>query len=144
MFNRLSVNGFLKLVIGLLASAVIAVLGLGAWNSWDRLQTVNRISAVTEASAYMFTALHNLRLDRTFTIRELNAEAAATANPQAVEARASTIPALKGASDALGRVDFVGQGTTLAFDEAIKKLKRAAGQPPRRQAAQGAAPADRG
>jgi hypothetical protein len=52
MFNRLSVNGLLKLVIGLLASAVIAVLGLGAWNSWDRLQTVNRISAVTDASAY--------------------------------------------------------------------------------------------
>src|SRR4030095_13755043 len=101
MFNRLSVNGLLKLVIGLLASAVIAVLGLGAWNSWDRLQTVNRISAVTEASAYLFTALHNLRLDRTFTARELNAETAAAApNPQAVEARANAVPALKGAFEA--------------------------------------------
>ena len=123
MFNRLSVNGLLKLVIGLLASAVIAVLGLGAWNSWDRLQTVNRIAAVTEASAYMFTALHNLRLDRTFTGRELNAETTAAApNPQAVEARANAVPALKGAFDALERVDFVGQSTLAPFGDAIRKL----------------------
>ena len=44
MLNRLSVNALLKSVIALMAAAVIVMLALGSWDSWRRLQSVNRIT----------------------------------------------------------------------------------------------------
>ena len=60
--NRLSVNVLLKSVIGVLAGAlVIAACRWASWQSWTRLSAVDRIAAAANASADMFTALHNLR-----------------------------------------------------------------------------------
>ena len=47
------------------------MLAAGAWHSWTRLQAVDRIADAAGASADMFTALHNLRLDRTMTPRAI-------------------------------------------------------------------------
>ena len=61
MLDRLSVNAILKSVIAALSAVVVIMLAAGAWNSWSRLQIVNRIAGVADTSAYLFTALHNLR-----------------------------------------------------------------------------------
>ena len=55
--NRLSVNVLLKSVIGVLAGALVVALAAGAWQSWTRLNAVDRIAAAANASADMFTAL---------------------------------------------------------------------------------------
>jgi methyl-accepting chemotaxis protein len=74
MLNRLSVNFILKSVIASLMTIIIVALAAGAWTSWQRLGAVSRIGAVAEATSYMFTALHNLRVDRASTTRDLNAD----------------------------------------------------------------------
>ena len=49
-------------------------VSLDAWDSWGRLQQTNRISAIADASANLFKAMHNLRTDRSTTIRLLNSD----------------------------------------------------------------------
>ena len=94
MFNRLSVNGLLKSVIAVLVAAVTIQLALGAWESWNKLNDANRIVAVTNASDHVFTALHNLRLDRASSLRDIPADRQFTSlTPQLVNARAAEMPA---------------------------------------------------
>ena len=75
MLNRLTVSALLKAVI--LTTAFCVVVGFLAQRleSWGRLQVASRISVVTDASANMFKAMHNLRTDRSTTNRLLNADA---------------------------------------------------------------------
>ncbi len=106
MLNRISVSLLLKSVIGVLALAVIVSLGLAAWSSWTRLASINRIAAVANASAHMFTALHNLRVDRSSTSRDLTSERQFTVmNEQHRKVRAAEMPALNAAVEALRAVD---------------------------------------
>ena len=79
MFDKLSANAILKSVIAVLGAAVVVMLAMGAWNSWTRLAAANRIAAVAEASGHMFTALHNLRVDRSASFRDLMADKQFTA-----------------------------------------------------------------
>jgi prepilin signal peptidase PulO-like enzyme (type II secretory pathway) len=67
MGSRVSVNVLLKSVIAMMGSAVITALMVSAWTSWNRLQLTNQIAIAAEASKYIFTALHNLRIDRNST-----------------------------------------------------------------------------
>ena len=93
MLNRLSVNTLLKSVIALLSAAVVSSLAIGAWTSWTALTTANRIAAVTEASGELFKALHNIRLDRTGTFRDLVGDAVLTAvHPQVRHHREVSMP----------------------------------------------------
>ena len=78
MLDRFSVNAFLKSVIAAFAVAIMVVMALGAWDSWSRLQATNRTASAVEVSLQMFTALANLRLDRTVTTREMLADEAHT------------------------------------------------------------------
>src|SRR3978361_174105 len=106
MLNRISVSLLLKSVIGALALAVIVSLGLAAWSSWTRVATINRIAAVANASAHMFTALHNLRVDRSSTSRDLTGERQFTVmNEQHRKVREAEMPALNAALEALRAVD---------------------------------------
>jgi methyl-accepting chemotaxis protein len=122
--NRLSVNVFLKSVIVVLLCAVGAMLLTGAWGSWQRQQAAARILNVANASSAMFTALHNLRLDRTMTPRALNAESAFTAIPANVaDPRVAMDGALKSAVVELERIDFPGKSAAVgAFGDAVKKV----------------------
>src|ERR1700704_5389705 len=105
MIQRLSVNLLLKSVILTLSAAIVIVLSLGAWNSWQRQATVKRIAGVVETSANFFTALHNLRVDRATTFRELSADRVnAQLPPQLQEVRQIEIPALKAGLAALETV----------------------------------------
>ena len=106
MFNSLSVNALLRSAILSLAAAVVVVLGLGAWQSWSRLQVSARIAHVTEASAFLFTALHNLRLDRSTSVRSLLNEAQSGVSPDLRGFREAEVPALKAGLAALCDVDL--------------------------------------
>ena len=107
MLNRVSVNAILKSVIATLAAAVVVMLALSAWSSWERLAAVKRIAAVADASGYMFTALHNLRVDRASSFRDLRTDKQLSAmTPLLREAREAEMPALKSALVALEAADF--------------------------------------
>jgi methyl-accepting chemotaxis protein len=123
MLSRMSVNAILKSVIATLAAAVVIILALDAWNSWTRLTAVNRIAAVADVSAYMFTAMHNLRVDRASGFRDLNADKQLTSmSPLLREARDAEMPALKSALFALDTIDFPErQAAVNSLAQAIKK-----------------------
>src|SRR5690348_4005123 len=122
--NRLSVNVLLKSVIGLLAGALVIALAAGAFESWTKLKSVDRIAAAANASAQMFTALHNLRLDRAMTARALRGDPVmATLNPDIQSSRNAEMPALKAALDILKTMDFPDRSALLAaFEAEVAKL----------------------
>ena len=74
MLNRLTVSTLLKAVIAITSICVVIALSLTALESWERLKTANRISAIADASADLLKAMHNLRTDRSTTNRMLNTE----------------------------------------------------------------------
>ena len=124
MLARLSVNAILKLVIAALSAAVVIMLAAGAWSSWNRLQVDTRIAGVAATSAHMFTALHNLRSDRSRSVRLLMSDEVVTArDPRIFESRDAETPALKGALATLEALDFPEQqAVTAEFAQRIKKL----------------------
>jgi methyl-accepting chemotaxis protein len=125
MFDKLSANVILKSVIAVLGAAVVIMLAMSAWNSWTRLVAANRIAAVAEASGYMFTALHNLRVDRSASFRDLMADKQFTAmSPILAQSREAEMPALKSAAVALKAVDFPEQASVVSgLEQTIKKLE---------------------
>jgi methyl-accepting chemotaxis protein len=106
MLNRLTVNALLKSAVLSLASAVVIVLALGAWSSWSRLAVANRIANVANASAYLFTGLHNLRLDRSTSVRSLMGDAQNGVSQDLRGFREAEMPALKAGLSALREVDL--------------------------------------
>src|SRR5215472_3227905 len=108
MFNRLTANTLVKSVVAMLAAAVILMLVGNAWSSWQRFVTAGRIAAAAEASGAMFTALDNLRFDRSFTFRGMaGPDRFAGPNRTDLEKfRANDIPAMKSAADMLAKIDF--------------------------------------
>jgi methyl-accepting chemotaxis protein len=113
MLNRLSVNVLLKSVIAVLGLAVVVMLAMTSWQSWRRLQAVDRIAAATQISGQLFTALHNLRVDRSSTNRELNYDHVQQSHSkQNQEVRGAQMPALKAAIAGLEKVDYPGKATT--------------------------------
>ena len=107
MLDRLSIDALLKSIIATLVAAIIAILGLGAWKSWTTLTAADRIVAVTNASQQVFIALHNLRLDRASSLRDIAADRQFTVlNPKIQNSRAVGIPALTAALTALDAIHF--------------------------------------
>ncbi|HEY4139772.1 MAG TPA: methyl-accepting chemotaxis protein [Pseudolabrys sp.] len=124
MLNRLSVNVLLNSVVAVLAAAVVVMLSIGAWDSVKRLNTVSRIASVTEASGYLFTALHNIRFDRSSTTRDMNAEQPSSSLvPAHAKTRDIEITALKSGLAVIQAMDFPGQKEAAEkLDQGIKKL----------------------
>ena len=124
MLNKVSINAFLKSVIVTMAAAVMIVLSISAWSSWTRLAAVNRIAAVAETSGYLFTALHNLRVDRASSYRDLLSEKQTTELAPLLKAtRSAEMPALKSALTALQTTDFPGKESAISdLSQAITKL----------------------
>ena len=115
MLNRWSVNFLLKTVIAALSAMAVAMLAVGAWGAFGRLEVANQVTALTDASRSVFLALNGLRLDRSFTLRLLAADTpAATDRNQVEKARASEMPAIKAALAALPGIEFPERETYLA------------------------------
>ena len=115
MLNRLSVSTFLKSVIAALAVCTVVSLAIGAWNSWERLRTANRVSLIAEASGHVFKAMHNLRADRVATGRALNADGAPTADYEKYMRglRDAELPAMRKAAALLDNAEFDGKAQLL-------------------------------
>ena len=129
MLDRLSVNTILKSVFAVLLAVIVCGLGTSAWDSYQRVTAATRIAAVADVTAYMFTALHNLRVDRATTARDLNAEQPVTMTQQLKDVRAADLPALKSALVALERVDFPEQKSAIAdLKQRVGKLEAMHGE----------------
>src|SRR4051812_47527352 len=122
---RITVSLLLKSVILALSATTIVVLSLSAWSSWHRQAAVRRIAGVVETSASFFTALHNLRSDRTTTVRELGLDKVnAQLHPQLRGNRDADLPALKAGLASMATVDFPGREAAVAtLDKAVKRLE---------------------
>jgi methyl-accepting chemotaxis protein len=129
MFDRLSVNAILKSVVILLAGIVTLLLAVDAWQSWQRVGVAAHISKVADAATYGFRAMHNLRTDRSTTLRGLDGEGVIT--PAALASldkyRGAEMPALDAALALLPDLDYPDKDKLLpqlqaAADE-IRKLQ---------------------
>jgi methyl-accepting chemotaxis protein len=125
VLKKTSVNTLLKSVIAVLGAAVVVMLALNAWDSWQRLRVANRIAAVADVSGYLFTSLHNMRVDRASSFRDLQAEKPVTSpNGLLVQSRRDMMPALSSALKALDAVDFPERAAAVAdLAQRIKRLE---------------------
>jgi hypothetical protein len=71
MFRRVSSNFLLKSVILVVGIALVAVLATGAWDAWRSVGTAIRLERIAETNTYVFSAMHNLRFDRSLGSRAL-------------------------------------------------------------------------
>jgi methyl-accepting chemotaxis protein len=132
VLDGLSVRTILRAVIFALAVAIIVQLGLGAWGSWQRLVLANRIATVADASSFAFTAMHNLRTDRSTTIQALKAPAtiADDTKKRLESIRNAELPALQSVMDMLPGLDFPDKSTLLPDLQqtvaAVKDIQNAA------------------
>ena len=125
MLNRLTVSALLKTVILTTAFCVVAGFSLNAWEAWGRLQVTGRISVMTEASANMFKAMHNLRTDRSTTNRLVNGDAPLDSDIEKYlrSLRDAEMPAMSAALGLLGKIEFPQQATLVPeFDRLFKTL----------------------
>jgi methyl-accepting chemotaxis protein len=107
MLNKLSVGALLKSVIGILGTVVIVMLAQNAWEAFARYRTANRGAAVVDISRNLFTVLHNLRVDRSTTFRDMNGDRTLTGlAKQTQDVRNAEMAALTPALAALEALDF--------------------------------------
>jgi methyl-accepting chemotaxis protein len=123
MLKKMSVNTLLTSVIAALGAAIVVMLSLSAWDSWERLGTANRIAAVAEVSGHLFTGLHNMRVDRASGFRDLMAEKPLSApNALLAQTRRDMMPALNAALKTLDAVDFPERAA--AVSDLAQRIKR--------------------
>ena len=125
MLNRITVSALLKTVIVTTALCVAAGFSFNAWESWGRLQQAGRISVITDASANMFKAMHNLRTDRSTTNRLLNGGAPMDGDIEKYlrSLRDAEMPSMSNALALLGKIDFPQQRTLVPeLDRLFKTL----------------------
>jgi methyl-accepting chemotaxis protein len=107
MLNRISISTLLKSVIGSLGVIVVIMLAMDAGSAWKQYQIATRGAAVIEVSRNLFTALHNLRVDRSTTFRDLTGQRQLTElSKQTRDVREAELAALKPAISALEALDF--------------------------------------
>jgi methyl-accepting chemotaxis protein len=127
MLNRLTISTLLKAAIALCGVAVIALLAFSVSDSLGRMRTASRIQSAVQASADLFTALHNLRVDRANTYRDLLAEKPNTnLAPMLRDARAAEMPALHSAVESLRVLDLPDQREMVTqLSDSVSKLDAA-------------------
>src|SRR5689334_7029962 len=124
MINRLTVSGLLKAVILSTAFVIVVMFSLSAWESWQRLQAANRMSAIADASASLFKAMHNLRTDRSTTQRLLNSDSMdADIEKYLRSLRDAEMPAMANGLALLEPMQFAQHDTLVPeFDRAFKTI----------------------
>jgi methyl-accepting chemotaxis protein len=128
MLNRLTVSALLKTVILATSFCVVVGFSLNAWDSWGRLQQAGRISVITDASANMFKAMHNLRTDRSTTNRLLNGAAPMDSDIEKYlrSLRDAEMPGMSNALALFGTIEFPQQQTLVPEFERLFKTLAAA------------------
>jgi methyl-accepting chemotaxis protein len=94
--------------MAMIAAAVVAVLAFGAWGAWRAVESASRLEKLSDVAGQVFRAMHNLRLDRSMTVRSLDAEGAPTPAQvkQALASRAIELPALEATVALLRTLDI--------------------------------------
>ncbi|HVJ33308.1 MAG TPA: HAMP domain-containing methyl-accepting chemotaxis protein [Terriglobia bacterium] len=126
MLNAVSVRTILRAVISALAVVIVVLLGLGAWSSWQQLQLAKHIASVAQASSFAFTAMHNLRTDRSTTIQTLNAPTpiADDTRKRLQGIRDHELPALQALMAQLPDIDFPEKDSLLpALQQTVATVK---------------------
>jgi hypothetical protein len=115
MLNNFTVSTLVKSVIVLMSVCLMALLCVTAWDSWTRLTMTSRISVVTDASASLFKAMHNLRTDRSSTNRAINDNGLLQPDMDKYirSIRDAEMPAMKSAAEVLATANFTDQKTLL-------------------------------
>src|SRR4030095_16944413 len=113
VLSRLSANALLKAVVAAMAVVVVVLLGISSWGAWQRLQSAGRIVQVADASSFAFKAMHNLRTDRSTTVRSVKGDdvVAQDVADRLKGIREDEVPALKSAVAALADIDFPDRDT---------------------------------
>ena len=124
MLNRLTVSALLKAVILATALVVIAGFSLRAWDSFNQLQSANRIVRVANASADVFKAMNNLRADRSTSARSVTAEQPISPDIETYlrGIRSTLMPALDRALALLPMIDFPQQPALVSDLDRLNKL----------------------
>ncbi|MCK9916058.1 methyl-accepting chemotaxis protein [Microbacteriaceae bacterium K1510] len=123
MINRLSVSVLLKSTFGFAAAVIAIMLAMGAWNSWERLRITSKIVNNAEASTHLFAALHNLRVDRSSSFRDLNNEKPVGLSPLLRTTRAAEVAAYEASLKSLKSVEFPAGSTAVAdLERSIRKM----------------------
>ena len=125
MLRRVSVNFLLQSAIAVVGVALVAVLAVGAWSAWSEVATASRLERIAEVEGQAFRVLHNLRLDRSFTVRVLEHDG--TPDPvqmrQVTQSRAAELPALAAALAGLRQIDMPnGDAAAGELDAAAQKF----------------------
>ncbi len=136
MLNRLTVSSLLKAVVAVLAIALVAQLSMGAWTSWGQYQKSIRIAAVVDATTHMFTALHNLRVDRSNSRRALILDEVHPTVPRTIAPhREAEMPALRAALATLRGISYPGaEAAASQLDQTIRRLDELQGETARAMA----------
>jgi len=124
MLNRVSITTLLTLVISGMAVCVVALLTMNAWGSCTPLRTASRASAIADASASAFKAMHNLRTDRSTTNRLLNTEGGIDADMDKYlrNVRDSEMPVMRSALAGMQDIVFLDQATLVPeFDRLLRQ-----------------------
>jgi methyl-accepting chemotaxis protein len=124
MLNRLTVSALLKAVIVITAVLTVVQFSVGAWESWGHLQSASRISMISDASANLFKAMHNLRTDRSTTSRLLNSDSMdADIEKYLRSLRDAEMPAMANGLALLTPMQFAQHDTLVPeFDRAFKTI----------------------
>jgi methyl-accepting chemotaxis protein len=125
MLNRLTVSTLLKAVILSTAFIIVVMFSLSAWESWQRLQSANRISVIAGISANLFKAMHNLRTDMSSTNRSMNADQ--PLEPELEKylrgLREAEMPAMNNGLTMLDNIEITQKSALVPeFDRLLKKL----------------------
>jgi methyl-accepting chemotaxis protein len=124
VLNRLTVSGLVKAVVSIFALALITQFAMGAWESWNRYRKADKTATVVETTTHMFTALHNLRVDRSNSRRALILDDVHPTVPRTIAPhREAEMPALRAALATLRTIDYPGATAAVAdLDRTIKRL----------------------
>ncbi len=125
MFGRLTVSTLLQSVIAVLATCVVALLVMNAWHSWERLRSTSHITAIADASANAFKAMHNLRTDYSSTSRVLNGETPISPDIEKFlhGIHDAEVPAIRSTAALLPSIPFADQASLLAtLNQLVGKL----------------------
>src|SRR5580698_10865650 len=123
MLNRVTISTLLKTVIMTLGIAVIVMLSLTAWDSWNRLASANQAEAAANAEGHLFTALYNMRIDRATTGIDLNSDRTGVSQVLG-KSRAAEMAALQSALEYLPQVDFPDQpAMTTELADRFKRIQ---------------------
>jgi methyl-accepting chemotaxis protein len=115
MISRLSVNFLVKGGMAALGLMIIALLAVGAANSWQQLRTSEQTLRIVRVSEDAFTVFVNIRTDRSSTPRTWLADSPINADIKAyvTALQAKEMPALKATIAQLHDIAFDGRESLL-------------------------------